>query len=148
MSVTTRSAAANFTEVVIGDVDGEVGQLAVRSAQHAVLVVPEYGRPEPHGAVVLVGQLALGKRLDRALGQSRVADVPLLGRPHVEDDAVLLQHPALFVHQPLDGVAAQPIKLRRIAFPCDLDRAPLVEVMPSKVDQVLARVAVLGQARV
>ncbi len=75
--------------VVIGDVDAEVRQLAVRAPQHAVLVVPEERGAEPQRAVLLVRQLPLPQLLDGALGEPGVAHVALLRRPHVEADAVL-----------------------------------------------------------
>ena len=42
---------------VVGDVGGEVGELAVRAPQHAVLVVALLGGAQPGGAVVLVHAL-------------------------------------------------------------------------------------------
>ena len=59
---------AELLEVVEADVHREVGELAVRLPQHAVLVVAERGGAEPERAVLLVGVARRGESAMRALG--------------------------------------------------------------------------------
>ena len=58
---------------VVGDVGREVGVLAARAAQHAVLVVAEVGRAQPQRAVVLVAVAAGRQRLESAARNGRRA---------------------------------------------------------------------------
>src|SRR5262249_58993023 len=61
--------APEFAEVMKGDIHPEVGQLAVRLAQHAVLVVPEGGGAEPEGTVLLIAVPGRGELRDDPLWQ-------------------------------------------------------------------------------
>ncbi len=85
--------------VVIGDVHPEVGRLATAPPQHAVLVVgglvADLGRAKPQRAVLLVREPARRQLIEHPGRQAAVTDVALLGRPHVELDAVLGQHAPL-----------------------------------------------------
>src|SRR5207245_7166444 len=129
-------------------VHGEIRRLAGRAAQHAVLVVArllaELGRPEPERPLVLVGELARGELLQDLLGKVPVTYVALLRRPHVELDAVVAQDPSLLLDNPRDGIppeVLEPLALGRAL----RARATLRPVGPGELDQVLARIAVLGE---
>ena len=73
---------------VVGDVGQQVGVLAVGLDEHPVLVVAEVGRPQPGGAVGLVGHLPLVDvlRLVRGVPGQEVGQ-GLLDRPRSTSDA-------------------------------------------------------------
>ena len=133
--------------VVIGDVHREVGRLAVRASEHAVLVVAglfPLGRAEPEGAVLLVAEATRRELLQHLLRQAFVTDVALLGRPDVELDGVVAQDPALRVDHPRDRIA--PEMLDPLALGGAVDEAPaLVAVRLREIDEVLAGIAILGE---
>ncbi len=82
--------------LVVGDVGGEVRVVAVGLDEHAVLVVTEVGRAEPHRALVLVDVAGLAQRGDRANDRGLTAGALLVQRalrePHVEVHAHAVQH--------------------------------------------------------
>src|SRR3989449_1864102 len=101
------------------------------------------GRPEPERPLVLVGELARGELLQDLLGKVPVAHVALPRRPHVELDAVVAQDQPLLLEDPRHGVppeVLEPLPLGR----AHRARAALLPVGPGELDQVLARIAVLG----
>ena len=152
---------AELHVVVVRDVHREIRHLAVRAAQHAILVVAhlltERGRPEPERAFVLVRELARSKLLQNLLGQVEVTHIALLRRPHVELDPVVTQDAPLLLEDPQHGVssevfeplplaAAHEQRLRRL--PLRHARAALLgEILAREVHQILARIAVVGQTR-
>ena len=66
--------AALALVLVVGDVGGEVGVLAARAHEHAVLVVAVVGRAQPQGALAAIRVAALleqcQRMLDRADGRA------------------------------------------------------------------------------
>ena len=150
---------AEFHVVVVRDVHGEIGHLAVRAPQHAILVVArllaQRGRPEPERALPLVGELARGELLQDLLGEVQVAHVALLRRPHVELDAEVAQDAPLLLDDPRHGVppeALEPLpfiglrheRLERLEG-FGAPRALLLEVLAGEIGEVLTRVAIHRQ---
>ena len=83
-----REAPVALVEVVRG-VGGEVRVLAVRAADHPVLVVAEVGRAHPHGALVVEDVTLRAQAVDRLVDEARPAACGLrvqraLREPHVE----------------------------------------------------------------
>ena len=139
--------AREFHEVMIGDVDGKVGELARAPAQHTVLVIAGAGhgrRAKPQRAVVLVRQPTRGELLHRLLHQAAVTHVALLGRPHVELHAVGRERAALLRDHELDRPAAEMLEARaRVAG--HVEPSALRAILRGEVDQVLARIPFFGQ---
>ncbi len=74
----------------VADVRGEVGRLAARAEDDAVLVVAERGRAEPGGAVLLVDVAACAERVHGTLDPALVVEAGL-ALPDIEVDAEPLQ---------------------------------------------------------
>ena len=67
--------AALAPQLVVGDIGGEVGVLAVRAHQHAVLVVAEVRRAQPQRPLAAVGAPLLLEDRQRARHRARIAIV-------------------------------------------------------------------------
>ena len=132
--------------MVEADVDGEVGQLAIGLAEHAVLVVAEGRGAEPERPVLLIGMPRRGQRLDDALRQARRAHVGGLVGPAVELDAVVSEHLTLARHHVPHGMAPGLFDPLGLGPGQEARRPPVpLEVVCREVDEVLARVGPLRQ---
>ena len=123
---------------VVGDVGGEVGEQAVLTLDHAVLLVAEGGRAEPLGAVLHI-QVAAGLELGDGLLDQAGVEQRALGEPLVEGDAELLQifaavaellgegetmHPGVVAGEQALGVGDQRVE---VAFLVGLDRRRVLQ---------------------
>ena len=128
---------------VIGDVGGEIGQLAVALDHRAVLVVAELGRAIPLGAVLRIEQAAPAQAIHR-LGHFTALAHRLLAEKGVESNAELAQLPADRIQQ---GIAA--------VLPKELDRRFFVRAqiliavarfhLGGNLFHVIAGIAVFGK---
>ncbi len=91
---------------VVGDVGGEIRELAVGLDDHAILVVTVLGGGEPGGALALVDVAALTQHLD-GLGHLAIRIQAVLMEPHVEVHAEFLHGLADLVEHHRHGALAE-----------------------------------------
>ena len=125
--------AALALVLVVGDVGGEVGLLAGRALQHAVLVVAQRCRAEPDRPFAVVDVPVLAQQLDRALDRAVLVQVALVEEA-VEGDPVALERRAHLLDHQLDAARGELVHV-------GLGRA---FDLGGEFDHVLALVAVLG----
>jgi hypothetical protein len=129
----------------VADVRGEVGRLAVRADDHAILVVTEGGRTEPQRAVLLVDVAMLAQPIDRTVHPALRMESPLAG-PHVEAHAEAGETGLDALADPCGRPATEDV--RSVGIRCGRLGPHRVRDLEREVAHVLAVIPVLGQGLV
>ena len=98
---------------VVGEVTGDVCRFAVGLDDHAILVVPVVGGPQPFGATLLIHRAQLGQPGDGTVDGAGLVQVVLV-EVDVERDAKVMQRRLYLGEHQVDAQRAEPFQSLRV----------------------------------